>query len=64
MLHFFYKDKEYTIFRGAKLRDALNMIFKGKVDFKNIVVFDNYKNEMEIDGAIWNGIEITIKKKQ
>jgi hypothetical protein len=59
----FVNNKEFILFRGAKVKDAV-LIFDRKIlrEISLYEVLDKYGNQTDIDGALQEGTQLFIRK--
>jgi hypothetical protein len=59
----FINNKEFTLFRGAKVKDAI-LISDRKIlrEISQYEILDKYGNQTDIDGALQEGSQLFIRK--
>jgi hypothetical protein len=59
----FVNNKEFSLFRGAKVKDAV-LIFDRKIlrEISSYEILDRYGNQTDIDGALQEGSQMFIRK--
>ncbi|MDR1169975.1 MAG: hypothetical protein LBK97_03980 [Prevotellaceae bacterium] len=61
----FVNNKEITLFRGAKVKDAV-LMFDRKVlrEISSYEILDKYGNQTDVDGALQEGSRLFIRKTE
>jgi hypothetical protein len=59
----FVNDKEITLFRGAKVKDAVLMFDRNILrEISSYEILDKYGNQTDIDGALQEESQLFIQK--
>jgi hypothetical protein len=59
----FVNHKEFTLFQGAKVKDAV-LIFDKRIlrEISRYEILDKYGNQTDVDGALQDGSQLFIRK--
>jgi hypothetical protein len=63
-MHIWLNDKPLTLVTGMKIRDAVIQAGLLQEIDKGSKVFDEWGNEVGLDGAVQNGCRYTLKAKE